>query len=114
MGAHGIKARTLTLPFARLKSNCLKNQTLSATRCIKTLKLTTPNPPSFIFDFAFREVILKKRILRFLLFLAMGTCFASPVYAAANGNVAVDFVAGNLWLLVASATSISLVNPSPS
>ncbi len=33
--------------------------------------------------------------------LLLGTCFASPVYAAASGNASVDFVTGNLWLLVA-------------
>ena len=35
--------------------------------------------------------------------LVLGTCFASPVYAAASGNASVDFVTGNLWLLIATA-----------
>ena len=35
--------------------------------------------------------------------LLLGICFASPTHAAASGNAAVDFVTGNLWLLVATA-----------
>ena len=35
--------------------------------------------------------------------LLLGTFFANPVYAATNGNAAIDFVTGNLWLLVATA-----------
>jgi Amt family ammonium transporter len=40
---------------------------------------------------------------KYWVLLVLGTCFASPVYAAASGSASVEFVTGNLWLLVATA-----------
>jgi Amt family ammonium transporter len=43
-------------------------------------------------------------ITKFFVSFVLGTCFASPVYADAASDIAsIEFVAGNLWLLVAAA-----------
>ena len=43
------------------------------------------------------------RMAKYWVLLLLGTCFASPVYAAATGDASINFVAGNLWLLIATA-----------
>ncbi len=40
---------------------------------------------------------------KYWVLLLLGTCFASPVYAAATGDASINFVTGNLWLLIATA-----------